>query len=213
MVMRKHSPYIVILILSTALILSLEKCSYVKNKNIANITGFTDTVKYFKNKLGTQTAEIKILQLNKEQLQRLILNKDKELNLLAKEFSKVNTIIKYKTLIQFDTLRIDYKDTIPCIFKRSGKVKENWYSFTYASDQKGITIDSLKTYTETTIINGFKRKWFLGNETVTTNITNSNPYLKVAQIKSAEVVVPEPWYKKWYVWLAVGVSAGFISSQ
>lgn len=211
--MRKHSPYIIILILSAALILSLEKCSSVKNKNIANMTGLTDTVKYFKNKLGTQTAEIKILQLDKEQLQRLILNKDKELNLLAKEFSKVNTLIKYKTLIQFDTLRIEYKDTVPCIFKRSGKAKENWYSFTYASDQKGITIDSLKTYTETTIINGFKRKWFLGNETVTTNITNSNPYIKVTQIKSAEIVIPEPWYKKWYVWLAVGVSAGFISSQ
>lgn len=212
MVIRNYIHYAITMALTIALVISIDSCHYNRLKWHENII-VTDSLTFFKNKLGTKTAEIKTLQLDKKQLQHLILDKDKKLGLLTKEFSKVNSIIKYKTLVRFDTIRITYKDTIPCIFKRSGKVKENWYSFTYASDQKGIKIDSLKTYTETTIINGFKRKWFLGNETVTTNITNSNPYLEITQIKSAEIAVPQPWYKKWYIWLALGISTGLLSSQ
>lgn len=211
--MKNYITYIISIALVVTLLFSIEKCRYIHNRDAANLNVLTDSLTHFKNKLGTKTAEIKTLQLNKEQLQNLILNKDKELALLAKEFSKVKSIVKYKTLVQFDTIKIAYKDTTPCLFRRSGEVKENWYSFSYNSDQKGIKINALSTNTETTIINGFKRRWFLGRESVTTNITNSNPYIEVTQIKSAEVVVPEPWYKKWYVWLAVGVSAGFISSQ
>lgn len=211
--MKNYLHYIITIILIIALLFSIEKCNHTHSKDHENIIAITDSLSHFKNKLGTQTTEIKMLQLNKEQLQHLILEKDRKLNLLSKDFSKINTIVKYKTLVQFDTLRITYKDTIPCVFKRSGEVKDDWYSFTYNSNQKGIIIDSFNTHTETTIINGFKRKWLLGNETLTTNIINSNPYLTVVQIKSAEVVVPEPWYKKWYVWLAVGVSAGLLSSQ
>lgn len=213
MVIKNYIFYILFLILALILIFSIEKCNFIQDQENKNIAAITDTIKYFKNKLGSKTAEIKTLQLNNEQLQHLILDKDKELTLLTKEFSKINSIIKYKTLVQYDTIKITYKDTVPCVFKRFGQVKENWYSFSYNSNQKGITVDSLKTHTETTIVNGFKRKWLLGKETMTTNITNSNPYLEVIQIKSAEVVVPQPWYKKWYVWFVVGISAGLLSSQ
>lgn len=195
------------------MIFSIERCNYVENKNVANMTSLSDTVQHFKNKLGTQTASITTLQLDNEQLKDLILDKDKELTILATAFSNVNAIVKYKTVMQIDTVRIIYQDSVPCVFKRSGAIKDNWYSFVYDSDQKGVTIDSLRAHTETTIINGFKRKWFLGRETLTTDITNSNPYLEVTRIKSAQVIVPQPWYKKWYVWLAVGVSAGLLSSQ
>lgn len=60
---------------------------------------------------------------------------------------------------------------------------------------------------------GTKRKWFLGKETLTTDITSDNPYLKVTEITSAEVTVPTPWYKKWYVWAAVGAAGGFFIAK
>lgn len=211
--MRNYMHYVITMALAIALIISINSCHYNRLKDHENMIAITDSLSHFKNKLGTKTAEIKTLQLDKQQLKHLILNKDKELSLLTKDFSKVNSIIKYKTLVQFDTIRITYKDTIPCIFRRFGEVKENWYNFSYDSNQKGIVIDSFKTHTETTIINGFKRKWFLGKQTLTTNISNSNPYLEVTQIKSVEIKVPQPWYKKWYVWLALGISTGLLSSQ
>jgi hypothetical protein len=187
----------------------MQTCSFHKSHADSNLEAIIDTVKHFKNKLGTQTASINTLQLDKEQLQKVILDKDAELAKLAKEFLKVNTITKYKTVMQIDTIRIAYKDTVPCIFERTGEVKKDWYRFSYKSNQKGIQIDSLSTWTSTTSITGFKRKWFLGKQTAVTDITNTNPYIKVIEMKSVEVVVPEPWYKKWYTWLAAGLIVGF----
>ena len=69
----------------------------------------------------------------------------------------------------------------------------------------------MKTKTETTIITGSKRKWFLGKEIYTTDITNSNPHIEITQLKAAEVIIPEPWYKKWYVWFAAGLAGGIFA--
>lgn len=211
--MRKYIPYIVILVLLVLLLASMQTCSFHKSNADSNLEAITDTVKHFKNKLGTQTASINTLLLDKEQLEVLVLNKDAELAKLAKEFSKINTITKYKTVMQIDTIRIVYKDSVPCVFERSGEVKKDWYSFSYKSDQKRIQIDSLTIPNTTTAITGFKRNWFLGKQTAFTDVTNSNPYIKVTEMKSVTITVPEPWYKKWYVWLGVGLIGGAISSQ
>ncbi|MFL9845446.1 DUF6549 family protein [Flavobacterium rhizosphaerae] len=176
-----------------------------------NLTALNDTVKHYTNKLGTQTASISTLQLDKEQLQDLILSKDVELNELSKEFAKVSSLVKYKTITKYDTIAIIYTDSIPCDFTRLSTVKKEWYGFNYISSQSGFKIDSLTIPNQTTVITGTKRKWFLGKETITTDITNSNPYINVTDIKAAEIVIPVPWYKKWYVWTAAGLALGILS--
>ncbi|MNK21307.1 hypothetical protein D3C87_395610 [compost metagenome] len=211
--MKKYIPHIIILSLVIPLSLSIERCNYIHNKNVVDIVSLSDTIMYFKNRIGIQTASINTLQLDKNQLQNLVLDKDAELAKLTAAFSKVNTIVKYKTVMQIDTIRISYKDSVPCVFERSGELKKDWYSFTYKSDQKGIQIDSLKTWTSTTAITGFKRKWFLGEQTAVTDITNSNPHIVVTGLQAIEIVVPEPWYKKWYVWLTAGICGGWITSR
>lgn len=208
--MRKYIPYITILVLLVLLFASMQTCSFHKSHADSNLEAITDTVKHFKNRLGTQTASINTLQLDKKQLQDLILDKDAELAILTKEFSKVNTITKYKTVTHIDTIRIAYKDTVPCVFDRTGEVKDTWYSFSYKSNQKGIQVDSLTIPNTTTAITGFKRDWIFGKQTIVTDITNSNPLIRVTEMKSVEIVVPVPWYEKWYTWLAAGLIGGFI---
>lgn len=188
------------------------QCSFYKRNAQSNLTALNDTLLYFNNAIGTQTASIKTLNLEKKQLQDVI-KKDKELLLLSKTFSNVESIVKYNTITQIDTIRIHYPDTLPCIFERSGKRINKWYSFNYKSDQKGFKIDSLLTNTETTVITGLKRKWLLGEQTMTTDISNSNPHIRVTSLKAAEVIVPDPWYKKWYLWLAVGVAGGVFAAK
>jgi hypothetical protein len=92
-------------------------------------------------------------------------------------------------------------------------LSDKWYSFHYKSNQAGIKIDSFKTWTSANIITGTKRKWFLGEQTVKTDITLSNPHMAVTDITSVEVVLPSPWHQKWYVWLAVGVAGGFVMAR
>lgn len=208
--MKKYIPYIISTILLILLIYKCEENKDAERLSNANIDALTDTVKHYKNRLGTQTASIKTLQLEKNQLEKYVLEKDKELAALAKEFSDIKQVVKYETVTQIDTVFVAFDeplDTFPT-FERAGAVKEKWYSFNYKVNNNGFNLEKLSIPNEATVITGYKRKWFLGKQTLTTDITNSNPYIKVNDIKAAEVVIPEPWYKKWYVWAAAGLLCG-----
>lgn len=183
----------------------------IKGLADSNALALSDSITSYNNKLGTKTATIKTLRIEKKQLESIMLQKDMELATLAKEFSTLNSVVKYKAITKVDTIIIKYPDTLPCNFEVNGSKNNDWYSFNYKSNQYGLEIDSLKTKTETTIITGSKRKWFLGKEIYTTDITNSNPHIEITQLKAAEVIIPQPWYKKWYVWFAAGLVSGIFT--
>ncbi|WP_159799233.1 DUF6549 family protein [Flavobacterium sp. MK4S-17] len=211
--MKKYTQSITITLLVILLVSSVQKCSYWKSTSNTNLDALTDTVRYYKNALGTQTASIKTLQLTEKQLKEIIIKKDNTLKALASEFAKVKSVLKYKTVTRIDTVKVKYTEMIPCEFERSGSRVNKWYSFNYYSNENGIIIDSLTISNTTAVITGIKRKWLLGRQTITTDITNSNPYIQVNDIKSAEIDIPEPWYKKWYVWFTIGVIGGILSSN
>lgn len=211
--MKNYIPWIISVILAVLLFASLQECSRRGNNQDDNLNALTDSIKYYKNRLGTETASKATLQLSNSQMKEYILKKDKELAELSKEFANVKTVIKTKTELKIDTILIPYDVPVPCDFKRTGEVKDKWYRFMYTSNQNGLKIDSLTIPTKITAITGTKRKWFLGKETLTTDITSDNPYLKVNDITSAEVTIPTPWYKKWYVWAAVGAAGGFLIAK
>lgn len=179
-----------------------------KVKSETNLTAVFDTVKHYKNKIGTQSATITTLQLDKRLFQNLVLKKDIELKQLTKEFSTVKSIVKIKTITRLDTIYVPFKEEIECAFKVEDTVNTKHYSFNYEVKSSGLRLSHFEIPNQTTVVTGYKRKWFLGEQTLTTDITNSNPYIKTENIMSAEIVIPEPWYKKWYVWLAAGLISG-----
>lgn len=208
--MKTKLLYTIIAGLAIALLFSVNQCKSLASGEAANMNALTDTVQYYTNVLGTQTAVIKTLKIDKRQLDEIILKKDKELAALSQGFSTVHNVTKYKTLVQLDTISIVYHETVPCVFSRVGMVEKPWYRFKYNAGQKGLTLDSLTFPNTATVITGTKRKWFLGKETLYTEITNTNPYIKVTEIKAAEVTLPAPVHKKWYVWLGIGLAGGYL---
>ena len=203
----------IIVALAVLLLLSLRECGRRGALADANLDALTDTVRHYKNRLGTLTASKATLQLDRKQMQDYIIKKDAELAALAKEFANVKSVVKVRTELRIDSIPVPYEVAVPFEFERAGKVKDKWYSFGYRSDPKGIAIDSLRIPAALTVITGTKRKWFLGKETVTTDITSDNPHINVTEITAAEVVVTTPWYKKWYVWAAAGFVGGVLASQ
>lgn len=206
--MKKYIPYIIIIALAVALLLSIQRCSYVRDNSVVNMEALTDTVRYYTNALGGQSATIKTLQVDKAGLQSLVLDRDKKLAALAGEFNQVRTIIQTNTVTKIDTAYVLYNEPVQYDFERSGNVNDKWYSFGYTSTQNGLTLSNFVIPDTITTITGVKRKWFLGKETVTTDVTHANPNVTVTGIKAAEVVLPTPWYKKWYLWLAAGAVGG-----
>lgn len=184
---------------------------YQKNRlSEANITAMADTLSLYQNRLGGKTATIRSLELSNRNFRNTILQNDKKLKALAAEFNQVNTVVKYVAVTKVDTVSIAYPDTIPCSFERTGTLREKWLELDYRADSTGISITNLTLPDTTVIVTGKKRNWFLGKEVLVTDITHSNPYIKVTVIKSAEVTAPSPWYRKWYLWLAAGLVGGLM---
>lgn len=196
--------------LAIALLFSVRQCRTAEAYADTNMQALTDTLQHYTNALGTQTAAIKTLSLGKKQFKEVILKKDKQLAVLTKGFANVHNVTQYKTLTRYDTITVTYHDTVPSVFSRIGVVEKPWYRFHYKADQKGITLDSLTFPNTATVITGTKRKWFLGKETLFTEVTNTNPYITVTELKAAEITLPVPIYKKWYVWLSVGLAGGYL---
>lgn len=209
---------ILILILTVILVASIQQCGSEKARASANYKALTDTTSHFKNKLGTITGTKSALQLTNSELKQTLLNKDDSLKQLSKEFVQLRSIVKFRTNIKLPSASVKFDtpipgqpcDSLPIAFERSGEFKHKWFQFHYNVTPDSLKITDMVMNNTTTVITGVKRKWFLGQQVVKTDVTHSNPYVSTQQITSAEIVVPEPWYKKWYVWLAAGLAGGLL---
>ena len=209
---KRLIPYCICLVLLVIIVFQCESGFRKKDIYNTNLIALADTVSYYKNVLGNQTATIKTLELQKEELDKIIIKKDKQLKVLTAEFSSVNSVIKYSTQTKIDTIVTVFKNPVDSIprFSITGDRFDKWFSFKYKVTNDSLILSSFITHTDAAIITGYKRKWFLGKETLTTDITFSNPYIEVNQLSSAQVSIRQPLYKKWYVWLGMGIVGGLL---
>lgn len=201
--------YVIILVLAT---MNFQKCNNETSLKTALSASNSQTT-YYKNRLGTETASKQVLQLDFNQLEDMYLSKDAELAALTEEFSKVEAIVKWRTKFKTDTLLIPFEVKVPCDFERAGEVKKDWYGLGYKVNQNGLEITEFETWNETTVITGMKRKWFWGKETITTDITNTNPFLYNEDVKTIETVVPKKWYQSTLFKVGIGVIGGFVIAR
>jgi len=113
---------------------------------------------------------------------------------IVKRFTEIKTVTRYVDGIKIDSIKVHYKDTVPCVFERSGAINEKEYSFTYQTDQKGFKVYDMQLHDSLLIVTGTKRKWFLGRETNTIDISHTNKYISTDQIQHIEVVPKKEWY-------------------
>lgn len=218
--MKKYIPHLIIVALLIFGIHNCERAGFYKSNGDANAAALTDSLKHFKNALGKETASRQTLQLDKKQLQSILTDKDAEMAAMAKEFAKVHSVTKITTITKFDTLGIKFDTPIVMLpgdtlgrFERKGVVLKPWFKLGYKVNNDSLVIAPFETWTDTRIVTGVKRKWFLGKETVVTDVTNSNPYISVTGLTGAEVNIVAPWYKKWYFWLIAGAATGFFIAK
>lgn len=126
----------------------------------------------------------------------------------TKPFSKVESITKEEQEIRIDTIYVPYKDTIPCVFKKEGQFTVKEYSFKYRSDQYGLGLQNMVIHDSATYVHGVKRKWILGEETRTLDISHSNKYLITRSASHIEYKDPVRWYENGLFKFGVGVLIG-----
>lgn len=180
--------------------------SYVNEKKYKeNVIALQTQVSTYKLKNGQLVSSAQSLELDKDELKGTLTQKDKE---LAAKFSNIQTVTKIEEKIKFDTIKIVYKDTIPCRFKKQGSIVKKDYSLDYISTQKGVKIASISMTDSITIITGTKRKWWLGKETNTIDVSHTNELVNVNEIKHINTNPKKKWYDTNLFKIGVGFIIG-----
>lgn len=201
---KKTWIYIVSILALTSIIISKKANELTQKKNVEALQS---ELTNYKLRDGTLVASNKVLQFDNEQLKNSLSKKETE---LAKKFSQVQTVTIIQEKLRIDTLKIVYKDTIKCNFRRVGTVKNNNYSLNYITTQKGIKLSNLVVPDTVTIITGKKRKWFLGKETETVDVLHSNVLIKTEEIKHIQNTPKKKWYDTNLFKIGIGVIGGAV---
>jgi hypothetical protein len=180
---------------------------------LANVDALNSQLTTYKLKNGQLVTSAKTLSYTNAQLKNSLLGKDKTLKEVMAKFAKVQSVTKYVTTTKIDTIAITYTDSIPCIFNKDGAIFHDWYSLGYKSNQKGITITELYIPDSVAIVTGTKRKWFLGKQTQTIDITHTNPFVETEAVQHIEVVAKPKWYETTIFKVGLGFLGGFLLAK
>jgi len=123
---------------------------------------------------------------------------------VANGLHEADLTVEFRNLVVSELV----KDSVPCVFEKIGRVSTSEFSLNYKSNQKGIDITDLSIENNVTIITGTKRKWFLGKETQTIDITNSNKLVKQSEIQHVEIQKKKRFYETTLFKVGIGVLAG-----
>lgn len=164
----------------------LSKCENEK-KQLANVKALTSELSSYKLKNGQLVVSAEALVYTNKELEQKVLAKDTQLQEMAKKFSTIKAVTKYVNKIRIDTINVVYKDSVPCVFEKTGSVATKDYSLNYKTNQAGLSISDLSIENNVSIITGIKRKWFLGKETQTVSVTNSNSLIKMESLQNIEI--------------------------
>ena len=159
----------------------------------------------YKLKNGELVTSVAVLQMSEKDLKDQVLSKDKTLAEMAKQYSKIIAVQKtgIKTTIPKITapfeepISIKEVDTVygELKFERFGAVFNEWYELGYKVTQDTLTIEPFSTWTDINRIDGFKRKWFLGRQSLHSDITLTNPFVEVMETKTIVVPIPRAWHE------------------
>lgn len=189
---------------------------------LATNNALTSQLLTYKLKNGQLATSQKVAFLEKETLQKNIIDKDAELKEMANKFSKVLTVQKVKAKISIPKSEMKFEQPITSKeidstgvlkFERKGAYFNKWYEFGYVVTQDSLTIEPFNTWTEIKRVDGFKRPWLFGKKTYHSDITFTNPYINTEQVQTYQVAIPIKWYESRLASVGLGLVAGYLITK
>ena len=170
------------------------------------ITSFQDSIKYYKDKDGKNSAQIALLEGSKENLLKIIGKSDAQLTKLLKNGASSGTVFNQTT--KFDTIVTIQRDTVNGLIEFNNSIKNNWIDL-----QVKVKDDSLETFLETrdSLSVSFQKvkQGFLKPKKSVVVVTNANPYVKTTGLRSFDIPQKKSNLKFWFG-VGIGAGAGYL---
>ena len=128
---------------------------------------------------------------------------------IIKKFHEIKSITKVEQKIKLDTIIIPFKDTVNCIFERSGELKKEFYTIGYKVNNKALEVTKFYIVPDTLkIVDGSKRKWFLGKEINAVDVSHTNKLFYNSDVQHVEVKKDKQFYDTTLFKFGVGFGLG-----
>jgi hypothetical protein len=192
-------------ILFALIIIGISTCNQYKaqfDEQSALIEASQDTVRYYKEKDGKQSAEITLLEGSKENLLKVIGKSNQNLAKLIKKGATSGTTFEQTT--QFDTIVVVKRDTINGKVAYTNEIVNQW-----ARVDVSLADDSLYTHVQfkDSILVSFQKvkQGFLKPKKSVVIVTNVNPYVKTSGVKAFDIPQKK---SRLNFWVNFGLGAG-----
>jgi hypothetical protein len=170
------------------------------------ITSFQDSIKYYKDKDGKNSAQIALLEGSKENLLKIIGKSDAQLTKLLKNGASSGIVFNQTT--KFDTIVTIKRDTVNGVIEFNKSIKNNWIDL-----QVSVKDDSLLTSFETrdSLSVSFQKvkQGFLKPKKSVVVVTNANPYVNTTGLRSFDIPQKKSNLKFWFG-VGIGAGAGYL---
>jgi len=185
--LTRNNLYLLVIAGLIAFILIDKGCNtHKENKQLAQDINYQDTAKIYKLKTGQLVASNTVLKLSNDEQLRILIQKDKQLADLQKQFKTIYGAAQIKEVVEVihDTISIhDGKFTQDNdLLDLSGSV-----------DSSHVKIDSLVLHNVQSIMIGEKKTGLLSTQT-TIDVINSNPLITSNAIRGY-VVHEQKWWE------------------
>lgn len=180
------------------------KYNYDEQSNL--IVAMQDSIKYYRNKQGQSVAQIELLQGSKDNLLRVIGNKDKKLSQLIKIGSEAGAVFQQTTRV--DTVLVTRVDTVDGVIERNSSISDKWMSIEVKEKNDSLQA-SVEMRDEISVAFRKVHQGFLKPKKSVVEVTNANPYVKVTGLRSFEIPKQKSNAKFW-VGVAIGAGAGYL---
>jgi hypothetical protein len=209
--LSKYFPYLVVVALVVVILLWLKSCQ-VNNENIVGLKSYNemqaDSLKIYKTKEGTWASDKKAADITQDNYEGL-LKENADLKKQVKDFKKVNAVINAKNETKIDTVKLVFRDSIPCDFgSRDFVVDSAWYSISGKVTNKYVLLDEILITDNQAIVIGDLRQGLFKRSEYSVKVTHTNPYIQTTGLSAITIKPKKHWYDNKLIWLGFGMFTG-----
>jgi len=187
---RFFNRIVIFALLAVVCFLLIKGCDQSKNleRFKSNNAILKEDISFTKSKLGQEIAGKSALEVTLKELKGGYWVPDDSLIDISKGFKKVQSATIIETVVEIDSIEIPYQNPGNEYFKREWSKITPHFTITGVSTNAYTRIDSLTLLNTQRLVIGTEKGFF--NNTLSVQVTNSNPYIKTTELLTQSVTIP-----------------------
>jgi len=159
-----------------------------------------EDLSFTKSKLGQEIAGKSALEVTLKELKQGYWIKDDSLTDITRKFKKIQSATIIKTVVKIDSFKIPYKNPTNEYFNQSWSKETPLFAISGISTNSFMQINTLRLFNTQRLVIGTEKGFF--NNTLSVQVTNSNPHIKTTELLTQSVTIPN---KRFGVGLFAGI--------